>query len=352
MKESQMKFRVALIFIVLLLINCWELGHINQHDIQSPTPEEMIGWVNYPEIHAVRIAEGLQGTIWVVGFIHHYQSGTFTYPLYKFDGAKWIEISKEEIGIKDTIVVTALYNDRMGNVYVGLRNNGLAVYNGSFWKIYNQNSGLVSNQISCIMVEPNNNLWIGTDAGLMRYSGIKWDTFTIINGLPNDTIYDVEVCKNGKILALTAGGFCLYENNQWTKNFPQPEAIYYSIYQIVQDREGFLWITKFDWSTAPPASKYFSRFDGTNWKDFDFGLCSREFVFDQNNDLWILPGHGVAYYKDKECKYFYSYSSGIYNYPEGNSGLLDNVINCIFVDNDNNKWFGTIKGISKYELGG
>lgn len=60
---------------------------------------------------------------------------------------------------------------------------------------------------------------------------------------------------------------------------------------------------------------------------------------DQNDVVWVGSSNGVSSYDGREWQY----------YSSENSGLAGIVINSIKVDKDNNKWFATNSGISKYD---
>ena len=59
---------------------------------------------------------------------------------------------------------------------------------------------------------------------------------------------------------------------------------------------------------------------------------------DQNDVVWVGSKNGVSSYDGREWQY----------YSSDNSGLIGMVINSIKVDKENNKWFATNSGISKY----
>ncbi len=62
---------------------------------------------------------------------------------------------------------------------------------------------------------------------------------------------------------------------------------------------------------------------------------------DQNDVVWVGSKNGVSSYDGREWKY----------YSSDNSGLIGMIINSIKVDKENNKWFATNRGISKYNGG-
>ena len=68
--------------------------------------------------------------------------------------------------------------DKQGRVWAGHLNHGVSVFNGSTWKNYDMPYGPIGERIFKIAVCPTDgDVWIGTSAGLTRYSVSK-DTWT------------------------------------------------------------------------------------------------------------------------------------------------------------------------------
>ncbi len=65
-----------------------------------------------------------------------------------------------------------IFTDSKGNIWFGTRRSGLFKFDGFNLKNFNSsNSGLISNWIFRITIDKNDNKWIGTDRGLVKYSG-------------------------------------------------------------------------------------------------------------------------------------------------------------------------------------
>lgn len=84
--------------------------------------------------------------------------------------------------------------------------------------------------------------------------------------------------------------------------------------------------------------------DTTYWVDYSVmtsGIHDNvlsSVAVDQNDVVWVGSKNGVSSYDGKEWRY----------YSSDNSGLIGTIINSIKVDKENNKWFATNGGISKY----
>ncbi len=59
------------------------------------------------------------------------------------------------------------------------------------WTTYTTNNSILpSNDILCIAVDANNNKWIGTSEGLVKYDNINWTVYTKQNsGIAENYIY-------------------------------------------------------------------------------------------------------------------------------------------------------------------
>lgn len=64
--------------------------------------------------------------------------------------------------------ISALFVDRDGVLWVGTSGHGLAKLQNGQWTHYSTKDGLASNSISYIIEDDAGNLWIGSNAGLMR----------------------------------------------------------------------------------------------------------------------------------------------------------------------------------------
>ena len=71
--------------------------------------------------------------------------------------------------------------DQQGRVWAGHLNHGVSVYNGEHWTNYDVPFGPIGERVFKIAVCPlDGDVWIGTSAGLTRYSVSKdtWTHFT------------------------------------------------------------------------------------------------------------------------------------------------------------------------------
>lgn len=67
---------------------------------------------------------------------------------------------------------------------------------------YTKNDGLPSNTIYCVTSDKNGILWLGTDAGVVRFDGSKFKVFNTEDGLPSNDVFEI-VCDSKNRLWLT-----------------------------------------------------------------------------------------------------------------------------------------------------
>lgn len=105
------------------------------------------------------------------------------------EGKGWTHYGvKDGLGEED---VTALVCDTKGRLWAGHRSAGVSVFNGQAWKSYDAAHGPLGSHVFALAVSPRDgDVWIGTDAGLTRYSAVKdtWKYYTRAEHLPSDQI--------------------------------------------------------------------------------------------------------------------------------------------------------------------
>ncbi|AXY74106.1 hybrid sensor histidine kinase/response regulator [Paraflavitalea soli] len=108
--------------------------------------------------------------------------------------------------------IRAIVEDPDKNIWIGTHGGGLAVYQptGDTWTIYNQsNSQLPSNKIQSLLCDSHGMMWVGTDGGglSLYYKQKKQFTrFTEKDGLQNTTIYQIVEDLQGQLWLSTNTG--------------------------------------------------------------------------------------------------------------------------------------------------
>lgn len=145
--------------------------------------------------------------------------------------------------------VTAVAQTRDGYLWVGTE-EGLARFDGVHFTSFNGHNtpGLQANQISTLLVDSKQRLWIGTTSGgLTLLANGKFVHFGAQNGLSNDAILSLYEDKGGVLWAGTDGGGlnCLRNGSFSQRGVPHALSTG-AIFSIAGARDGSLWLGTHD----------------------------------------------------------------------------------------------------------
>jgi hypothetical protein len=238
------------------------------------------------------------------------------------------------------------------------------------WVVYNStNSGLPSNTLYSIAIDTSDNIWLGTDIGLVKFDGTNWTIFNTSNsGILDNSILSICIDNNGTKWIGSWGGVSVFNDSSWIVYSPAnsklPDGY---VNAIAIDKQGNKWfgtgqgIVKFDGSTwtiynssnsGLPTNLITSicidsdnnkwignggnlaMFDGTNWNTSFPAQKVETIAIDSNGYKWFgswSDNGGIARFDGMNWTYF----------SKSNSGLSSNYIEYITIDKKNNKWVGT-----------
>jgi ligand-binding sensor domain-containing protein len=237
-----------------------------------------------------------------------------------------------------------------GRVWAGTE-DGLALYEGSKWKIFRPSDGLAHRVVLSLALDKRTgDLWAGTMGGLSRVSAGRIDTFTQLNsGLPNDIVYGVGVQGDFVWAATAAGGGRLNtRTGQWSlfneRNTPMYEIWTYAV-NVGEDKVYYaVWgggLLEYD-------------IKNDRWKDYNDPDGETEMVLFKDQGLiheittsvsyvdkivWVATYFGASRYDGRNW----------HNFLQKDSGLPSNFLNFIKGVDANRAWFCTDKGLAYYD---
>ncbi len=90
-----------------------------------------------------------------------------------------------------------------------------AIGQNDIWKVYNSAStNLPDNKITALIIDKNNNKWIGSQEGLILFDGNNWKVFTTKNSnLPSDKILSILEVENTIWIGTASGLLQIEEKN-------------------------------------------------------------------------------------------------------------------------------------------
>lgn len=325
------------------------------------------------------------------------------YGIYKLDESGWSRLGPVVRNITQALA------DPSGELWLAASDNGLykLAQDKASW-VNLIPDGPSSNKISGLAIDQDGFLWTSSsDGGVSCYDGKKWRLFTKENGtLPSNDYRDIKVDQKNRIWAASwGGGVAIFE--KVTRDSIKISFInssdnilagiqgapnYVVVPQIFLDDRGMVWLVNYLANNQRVLAAiddqgswaYFSTIDGirsdqvislakdasgriwvgtsnagvtvvdfnntlTNKGDDNLqqglsredGLQSNQInslAMDQDGVMWIGTPEGLNYWFGGQVSVRYN--------------IINDNINCIFVDVRNNKWFGTGGGISLLDSDG
>ena|ERR1035437_2221845 len=162
----------------------------------------------------------------------------------------YFEHYSSENGLSDNYV-NAITQDKSGFIWVGT-NYGLNRFDGEQFKIYTSSvySSLLHNQIKCLALDNNSNLWCGSGNGVIVSYNPKNDDFKAANindvyGTEFPSVLHLNKARNGQLFALTSSELYLLDNKTGTfliKKLQFPTMQYHTINALYVDDKKNIWI--------------------------------------------------------------------------------------------------------------
>ncbi len=228
----------------------------------------------------------------------------------------------------------------------------------SFMQNYTAEQGLTLNAVWCSYKDRIGNLWFGTmTGGVSKYDGKCFTNYTTAQGLANSNIRCIIEDKSGNLwFGTNGGGVSKYDGKSFT-NFTIIQGLVNDVVLgITEDKKGNLWfstiggISKYDPTVKEESNILSSHSKQLAFTNFttDQGLISNVVtccITDKKGNLWFGTNKGISKYNPNRTTG--SIEKAFTNYTTAD-GLTTNSIINILEDKNGNLWFGTEKGISIY----
>ncbi len=307
----------------------------NSYDItNSPLVSNVINQINIGKDNEILFATNKGFLIWKGD-----SESLWGEAIIQFDGSN--------SPIPSDRIISVVYNETNEIYWLGT-DKGIISYDGFNWKIYNQNSvGCEKCQVNDIAIDSSNLVWVGMNDGVYFYNGTLWEKFTdptsmqmneAINTLARQKsneidklwlgtyqgvsvydflenswshyswadnffgwggVVDLNVLKDGRVIANTSGGGIGIYQDDWTffKNSNSPFKSN-TVNTSTQSIDGSIWFG-FGYPTEPGG--YLMRLDPKNeWHRYaanTSGYLESEpldLFFDDEGRLWVATnGNGI-----------------------------------------------------------
>lgn len=297
--------------------------------------------------------------------------------------------------------LTKIVEDKKGNLWLGTKMRGVALFNGANLFYFSKDEGLSGNSVRDMAEDDKGNLWLATENGVTKYDGKRFTRFSIAEGLNSVDTWSILADNNEKIWVGTTKGVVRFDGKSFSKfDLPTPEIEQLTsngneqwVRSIKQDSEGNIWFGRDGYGVCKYDGKSFTHYTKAD------GLCSNRVVSIEQGEegkMWFgsvatkpetkesshafansgqgglssfdgetftrypqikgLSGHDIGpIYRDRigdlwiatQNHGVYLYSREIFNPIRAGEGIkVDGTIQTIFEDREGKVWFGYSNGIS------
>ncbi len=297
------------------------LAYLENDSIYSPDKFEPVF-----ESVVLSINEDAGGAIWVAtegnGLWKFGESGDFT------------NVSTQH-GYRNMMARTVV-EDAQQVIWVGT-SEGLFSYDGTNFKKHRSTEGIPEVSINEMKISDSQELWMATDAGLIKKLGETVRIYGAESGLNDDKLYSLSIIDSG-IWVGSESGASFFDGNTF-ENYTSENGLNAKIvYETMIDREHNVWL-----GTLGGGANMFL---GELFKNYsvDTGLANNMVVgFEEDHlgNIWIVTyGGGIHKFDGTDFEHF-----------SQADGLVDDKAYVITEDSRNRLWIGTRNGISIYENG-
>lgn len=283
---------------------------------------------------------------------------------------------QQEQGLPENYI-RALSQTQDGYIWVGT-DEGVSRFDGvSFFSLGPQ-EGFQGGPVQVLYGDGRGALWIGSvDGGLSRWQAGKLTKFKVLDGLPSDSVTALDEDKQGNLWVGTQSGLVMLQNGKLVHLAGSEIFSGKSVTTIFRDDTGTMWVG------ATGAGVYY--YDGHEFVQLrnvnvDNLLADPHcLIVDEKGRIWIgagdafvlcrdgnqwrrfgMPKHLATHYISSlaeapdDTVWAGSAGEGLFEFKSGklvavnaSSGLSDNLVEALLVDNEGKLWVGTHGGLNR-----
>lgn len=259
--------------------------------------------------------------------------GTDGMGFVKFTGDRFMSYTTQD-GLNNDIILS-ITEDQYNNLWFGSNGGGVSMYDGNDVRNFNTNDGLTSNTVWSILKLTSGNVLFGTGNGISSYDGKEFKDFFWDKDNPIWSLYEDHI---GNIWAGTTKGLLYFDNaNDKIINYSKIGDINKNVKSIIAVNADEVWFCSDNGIHQYSYSK--RKFTWLSQKDGLPDNFIMSAVKDLNGTIWVGTSNGLAYFKNNK---FHEVN---FSDVQG-----DNFITFLNVDKDNNLWIGSMRGLFKLSI--
>jgi len=147
-------------------------------------------------------------------------------------------------GWRASSVITVIYRDTLGVMWVGTDWDGLYQWTGKAFRSYRTEDGLAGNRIRALARDRQGALWISAvGAGISRFSQGRFTNYGTSAGLAGSRIYAIHEDENGTLWFATRGGLTRLKDGKFFSYTSASGLLVDFVYSILDDGLGNFWFS-------------------------------------------------------------------------------------------------------------
>ncbi|WP_446745035.1 two-component regulator propeller domain-containing protein [Silvibacterium acidisoli] len=244
----------------------------------------------------------------------------------------------EVIAARISSPVTVMVGDRLGNLWVGTRHDGVRRIYGKTVDSWNSRDGLADDAVCALFVDNEENLWIGSQTGgLTRLSKAAFASYSGIEGYPVTIAANVLADSHGDLWFGTWGKGIFRLHDGRLKNETPPGMPSTALVRTLSENaRGQIWIGT--WFNG------IYRYDGNSYQHYLLGTESpanavSATLVDRRGGLWVGTYIGVLYFADGVPQ------------AKRETFLPGKLVTCLLEDTDGSVLVGTSTGLFRVREG-
>jgi diguanylate cyclase (GGDEF)-like protein len=242
-----------------------------------------------------------------------------------------------EAGFPDD-AVASLAIDTQGHLIAGTVNRGLFRATPKGLERFSRSGGLPNNRVPALFVDREGSIWVGTNAGLLRFADTPFGSFDTYQGLADNYVRTVLQQPDGSMLIGSSGGL-----DRWSQGIISPVAREEggigneAVLSLANGRDGSVWVGMY-------SRGLYQLRDGAVVEHLDgsdglSGAQVRALLETREGDLWIGTSSGL----------FRRGADGRIERFGEESGLPRAFVVALHQARDGRLWVGTSNGLAVLE---
>lgn len=226
--------------------------------------------------------------------------------------------------------IFAIGLDPRGHVWFGTNAGGASTYLDGEWEVYFPMHGLADYWVYAFAYDDDGGAWIGTWNGANYYDPKSGEFTTYRDELVNIWVYGIAIDEEGRVWFGTEGGVSMYQDGQW-KSWTEEDGLGAPNVQDLPQSPN---------TGLGTRSRHDLSVDVGDQQSYNPNYVFATLYDPGRKGVWFGTwGGGVSLF-DGESEWT-SYAQ-----PDG---LAGNVVYSIAREDDGTLWFGTNKGVSRFD---